>query len=1039
MKIKNLILATAALCLFAFANKAFGQNGYLQGNGIYYEGTYNKFHYYPDYVPCVGSAGNCGIYGDGNPFGKDGIYCNFGFTPTQVRYGVVTYVGGSPSTVHSSYATVSPGLTYRLTDIQSNWDGKIIKIFAQDAYSSFCCYIINFVGHPQIVSPNNGTSYNADAQVTVNVSRNSSFVGNVKYAYVSSYDVSNCTFNPGSSAIEGSSTSTHTNFTFNPNRGPYVKMIAQNANGEFSVPKCIQVTQTVTFDKQGGSGGSSSVNPIYGSPMPSASAPSKTGYGFGGYYTSTNGGGTQYYTSSMSSASNFYLTGNPPLYAKWTANTYTVSYNGNGNTGGSTSSSSHTYDVSKNLTSNGFERKYTVTFNPENGQSSYPLTATYTFVGWATSSTGPVVYTNGQSVMNLTSINGETFPLYAKWNSAAVTLPTPTRLGYTFVGWYDGNTYVGNGGASYTPTAIKTLYAKWTANTYYIAFNNNGGSGSMTNQTFAYDASQKLKKNTFTKTDYTFTGWNTNAGGTGTNYSDEQTVLNLMSTNDAVITFFAQWTVSHNHNIIVGPLLTTTWNQWPYYNDFCPPGTPTGCVATAMAQIMKYHNHPAQGTGSHSYSHATYGTLSADFGATTYQWNNMPSSLTAGSTPEQKNAVATLMYHCGVAVEMNYTPSVSLANSYSFKYALPTYFKYDGGIDLKQRSEYFGNDAGWHDLLKNELDAGRPIFYAGASSTGGHAFVCDGYDDGGCFHFNWGWSGSGDGWYVTSNLVNGYNNSQEIVLNIKPALPITVPINDQCVGATSLHCGANLTGQTTVGSTAKTEIVATNASPYGVWYSFVGDGQQTTITSIASAGFNHSMGIYSGSCGSLTHIITKDNSGPGGTETHTFNTTSGTTYYVYIAHYSTSGNSTQTGTFSISRICIPPEQASLQFLSLEVSEPLYQNMPGSFTATLKNNGTVAYNSRLWIHLEKLYTYNPYQWVGDGDVYFIDAGETIEITITDIISLPPDVYNCNMIFDANNDLNNMDLYLFGSHPNVQVTVLSLSWEIGNPNLPDVIAI
>jgi len=401
------------------------------------------------------------------------------------------------------------------------------------------------------------------------------------------------------------------------------------------------------------------------------------------------------------------------------------------------------------------------------------------------------------------------------------------------------------------------------------------------------------------------------------------------------------------------PLIQTKWDQEYPYNDLCPRvseiPTFTGCAATAMAQIMFYHRHPVTGIGSRSYTWNNQ-TLSADFGATTYQWNNMPSSLTAGSTPEQKNAVATLMYHCGVAVEMNYTPSVSLANSYSFKYALPTYFKYDGGIDLKQRSEYFGNDAGWHDLLKNELDAGRPIFYAGASSTGGHAFVCDGYDDGGCFHFNWGWSGSGDGWYVTSNLVNGYNNSQEIVLNIKPALPITVPINDQCVGATSLHCGANLTGQTTVGSTAKTEIVATNASPYGVWYSFVGDGQQTTITSIASAGFNHSMGIYSGSCGSLTHIITKDNSGPGGTETHTFNTTSGTTYYVYIAHYSTSGNSTQTGTFSISRICIPPEQASLQFLSLEVSEPLYQNMPGSFTATLKNNGTVAYNSRLWIHL-----------------------------------------------------------------------------------------
>ncbi|MDR2586032.1 MAG: hypothetical protein LBC84_07445 [Prevotellaceae bacterium] len=137
-----------------------------------------------------------------------------------------------------------------------------------------------------------------------------------------------------------------------------------------------------------------------------------------------------------------------------------------------------------------------------------------------------------------------------------------------------------------------------------------------------------------------------------------------------------------------------------------------------------------------------------------------------------------------------------------------------------------------------------------------------------------------------------------VTINVTP-----VPSNDLCTNATTLNCGANLTGQTTVGTTAKTGVVASNTSAYGVWYTFLGDGNQTTITSIAGSGFDHAMGIYSGSCGSLTHIITRDSDGTGGTETYVLSTSSGTRYYVYVAYYASSGSSTQTGTFSISRTC----------------------------------------------------------------------------------------------------------------------------------------
>ncbi|MBQ9879345.1 MAG: InlB B-repeat-containing protein, partial [Clostridia bacterium] len=147
------------------------------------------------------------------------------------------------------------------------------------------------------------------------------------------------------------------------------------------------------------------------------------------------------------------------------ANAYTVAYNGNGATGGSTASSSHTYGVAKNLTANGFTRAYTVTYNYNgNGQANSTATATYSFAGWNTNSGGTgTSYSNSQSVSNLSSANGATVTLYAKWNPASVTLPTPNaRTGYKFGGWYSGSTKIGNAGASYTPTANITLTANWT-------------------------------------------------------------------------------------------------------------------------------------------------------------------------------------------------------------------------------------------------------------------------------------------------------------------------------------------------------------------------------------------------------------------------------------------------------------------------------------------------------------------------------------------------------------------------------------------------
>ena len=221
----------------------------------------------------------------------------------------------------------------------------------------------------------------------------------------------------------------------------------------------------------------------------------------------------------------------------------------------------------------------------------------------------------------------------------------------------------------------------------------------------------------------------------------------------------------------VSPLITTHWNQDCYYNEYCPEapgygwwGGPcghvyAGCVACAMAQVMKYWDHPQVGFGSHSYVHGTYGEQSANFAATTYHWDEMPEQIYS-----HIDAVATLMYHCGVSVNMNYAPDGSGAQSKDVETALRSYFGYCGA-KYREKSKY--DEDTWIAMLKAELDLSHPMYYSGTSSSAGHAFVCDGYDSNDFFHFNFGWSGSGDEYYSLYD-VNGYDGNQAAVMNIIP-------------------------------------------------------------------------------------------------------------------------------------------------------------------------------------------------------------------------------------------------------------------------------
>ena len=208
---------------------------------------------------------------------------------------------------------------------------------------------------------------------------------------------------------------------------------------------------------------------------------SRAGYTFSGWYTASSGG-----TYIGNGGTTYTPTAAITLYARWTPTTYTVYYYGNGNTGGSTASSSHTYGVARNLTSNGFTRAYTVTYNYNgNGQSNGTGTANYSFSHWGSTPAGGIpTYTNNQNVTNVSPTD-----LYAQWNAGSVSLPTPNnRTDYVFIGWYtatSGGTFAGDKGATYTPTANITLYARWQwAQDPYLNLSQSSLNGSDASTTF---------------------------------------------------------------------------------------------------------------------------------------------------------------------------------------------------------------------------------------------------------------------------------------------------------------------------------------------------------------------------------------------------------------------------------------------------------------------------------------------------------------------------------------------------------------------------
>lgn len=231
----------------------------------------------------------------------------------------------------------------------------------------------------------------------------------------------------------------------------------------------------------------------------------------------------------------------------------------------------------------------------------------------------------------------------------------------------------------------------------------------------------------------------------------------------------------------ISPLCSTEWNQDSPYNDLCPESSGvhayTGCVATAMAQMMKYHQYPAVGSGTltnTSLSQTTIVNL-ADY---PFQWDQMLDVYGRNATAAQKNAVAELMLCCGMSVDMNYGLDSSGAATDIMPSALINYFNYDKNCHLMTRDYYTATE--WDAAVYNEIKNVGPVVYAGTTAYGdGHCFIADGYQDG-YFHFNWGWGGVSDGYYLLTALdptnqgiggetqaSDGFNYKQRIVINAK--------------------------------------------------------------------------------------------------------------------------------------------------------------------------------------------------------------------------------------------------------------------------------
>jgi len=496
----------------------------------------------------------------------------------------------------------------------------------------------------------------------------------------------------------------------------------------------------------------------------------------------------------------------------------------------------------------------------------------------------------------------------------------------------------------------------------------------------------------------------------------------------------------------ITPLLgTLKWDQAAPYNLFCPfidsIQAPTGCVATAMAQVMKYHQWPVTGTGKKTYKASEVkDSLSVDFSKTTYNWVNMSNVYDGYSnTPSQDTAVATLMFHCGVAVSMEYSANSSGAFSNEIAAALIDYFGYDSNAQIFTRDYY--TEAEWVGMMKKELNTHLPIIYGGSSLEGsGHQFICDGYDTNNLFHFNWGWSGVCNGYFELSSLNvmtpgigggnGGYSIGQDMVLGIQK--PTVTSVKTYQLFIYKLL------------EVDKPKIA--RDSIFNLTTGFVNFGGNT---------FNgtYGLGLYLGD--SLVSMLNENNvtlptyygdTNFSADSLSIPNSLANGRYQIY-GIYKASGQSSWTlmrykvGTPNSLNVTVTSSDVTFStpeaYPKLTLMEPIkvigniYSGKTTRVSATIQNTGT-EYNSYLILQLcspldgkiLQLINYDPIN---------IPAGTTKKIELTGNIHIGAGNYVLNIYFDKNNNQDNYVLDLLSPGPNNSVSVSVINSSTVAPEL------
>ena len=397
----------------------------------------------------------------------------------------------------------------------------------------------------------------------------------------------------------------------------------------------------------------------------------------------------------------------------------------------------------------------------------------------------------------------------------------------------------------------------------------------------------------------------------------------------------------------VGPLLMANWNQdWPY-NAQCPEDADgdhghvyVGCVATAMLHVMKYYNYPAVGEGSkthYSFMNGGYGTITVNFAQQTYDWYAMPNQLTG-----ENDEAAKINFHAGVAVSMYWGADGSGSQTNKIVTALENNFKYDSDCEYVEKSDY--SSTAWNNMLRAQINQGKPMVYSGQSTTVGHAWNCDGYQDDDNFHMNWGWGGAGNGYYTLDDLVstatpggpeNDFSTGQEAVINIYPEdnYPIycngTMTLtgvegsfgdgssntlyqsNQNCIYKIEPKCGA----------VVQLKFDSFDLGAGDAVYVYDGNSTDDEILEVFDADNVPTSSYIVGSKGALTLEFNTDASSAGAGWDITYNTRNCKTNIIYTDAYGIINDGSGPCDYSNSLVCswfIQPENAA--WISLDFSE-----------------------------------------------------------------------------------------------------------------------